>query len=472
MKDVSESIVTERFWRERGKPALHPRLAEILSTAPAQLDACERLLLYTLVRTISPEVAVEIGTFQGGSAMILHAALESAGRGRLWCIDPRPQLKIDWSKIADRATMIVEPSPSAFQTVSAQIPAPIDFVFIDGNHSYENVFNDTHEVVKHLAGQAWLLYHDAFHHDVRRAIDECVATIPGLNNGGEVCRYFNNTQWPRTVMGGLRLLHFRDPKRKHWLPESYSHPSPKVGASQLSQSLEATVRDTLRGLVAQKKTPIALYGIGPVFAGISAVAAEFSDSIAGVLEDDALTHGSERLGWPILHPLECLALGTRSIVVTLPSGRVAAAQVPELEAEGLTVVDLPESARLSDVRTPCGRGPDDPLSPIIAKMDHLLLEGARRFAIYGAGAFARRVGIWMAQSPTNFLLTAVLDDDRAKIGKRMWGAPILSPKDIGNARLKPEALFLCSPKNEAQLKQRCAVAESLGIPIISCFPDR
>lgn len=122
MKDVSESIVTERFWRERGKSALHPRLAEILTTAPAPFDACERLMLYTLVRSISPEVAVEFGTFQGGSAMIPHAALESAGRGRLWCIDPRPQIKIDWSKIADRATLIVEPSPAAARRSEVGVP--------------------------------------------------------------------------------------------------------------------------------------------------------------------------------------------------------------------------------------------------------------------------------------------------------------------------------------------------------------
>src|SRR5688572_15655865 len=50
---------------------------EVLSWAPAWLTGSERLLLFTLIYSLRPERYLEIGTLQGGSALIVSAAMDA-----------------------------------------------------------------------------------------------------------------------------------------------------------------------------------------------------------------------------------------------------------------------------------------------------------------------------------------------------------------------------------------------------------
>lgn len=459
-----ESHPYQRMWVERARPSMLPNTMEILSKAPAQLDQCERLMLYTLVRSISPEVVVEVGTFQGGSASIIHAALTAAGRGRLWCIDPKPQLKINWNDLADRATLIEDYSPAAFATVAEQIPGPIEFAFIDGIHRYESVVADTEAVLPLLARDAWLLYHDAFHHDVHRAIMHCAETMPGLNNAGTVCRYFNNTQWPTTVMTGFHLLHFHDPDRPGWLPASYSQPESFAGAAELTNDDREKLRSTLDRLIAEGKAPIAVYGLGPYFAGCADVLADYSEEITTLFEDDPLFMGSERLGWTIQDPRDPAA-NVKAVLLTMAPHRQPE-HLDALRQRGIEVVSLAALLGERPVVDQLSDDPNDPMSMLTQKLDRELLEGKRRLAFYGAGKFMRRLGKWIAKSPTNFLFMGIAEDDPTLVGKKLWGVPIVAPAELSKLRLQTEVVIIASPAHEAEMWSKRQVIEAQGMRVL------
>src|SRR5713226_6816576 len=113
---------------------------EIIYESPAQLLLPERLLLYALVYGLRPSVAVEIGTCEGGGALIICAAMDAAGHGQLVCVDPAPKVAQDHlARIAHRAVLFEGYSPEAISRVYELVGARFDLVFVDGNHSYEAV---------------------------------------------------------------------------------------------------------------------------------------------------------------------------------------------------------------------------------------------------------------------------------------------------------------------------------------------
>ena len=76
------------------------------------------------------------------------------------------------TNVAQRVHPIVAPSHEAAKGWSE----PIDFLFIDGWHSYEAVIEDGHDWIQHLSDQGVVVFDDATRYpDVRQAIDDLVA---------------------------------------------------------------------------------------------------------------------------------------------------------------------------------------------------------------------------------------------------------------------------------------------------------
>ncbi len=95
-------------------PAIDLATLEMVNQAPAWITPAERLLLYTLTFCLRPARYLEIGTFKGGSAMIVVAAMEaSANDGQLVCVDPHPQISDEhWARIKSRTTLLQGFSPA------------------------------------------------------------------------------------------------------------------------------------------------------------------------------------------------------------------------------------------------------------------------------------------------------------------------------------------------------------------------
>ncbi|MGL4512467.1 MAG: class I SAM-dependent methyltransferase [Lacipirellulaceae bacterium] len=145
-------------------------------SSPAELRMPERVALYSLVFGLQPTNCLEIGTFRGGSTSIICGALDDTGRGKLSCVDPTPLVAPElWRRLEHRCTMFQGCSPEVLRKVAGVVKDRFDFVFIDGNHTYECLSADIRGVTPYLADRAVVVFHDAHYDGVRRAIDEAVS---------------------------------------------------------------------------------------------------------------------------------------------------------------------------------------------------------------------------------------------------------------------------------------------------------
>ena len=174
------------------------------------MPSYERVLLHGLTVGLAPQRILEIGTFQGGSTLIMCAALDDLNEGQIFCVDPKPQVAEEtWDSIKHRVSIIAEPSPHAVSQAVEMAGRPFDFALIDGDHSREGVDNDIDATVSALADEAHIIFHDAHYREVRDGIDAALSRYSGqFDDAGLVSRVAtadeNGVLW-----GGLRLLRFR-----------------------------------------------------------------------------------------------------------------------------------------------------------------------------------------------------------------------------------------------------------------------
>jgi predicted O-methyltransferase YrrM len=182
----------------------------VLHSAPAWLSNEERVVLYGLVGGIRPERVLEVGTFQGGSTLIMCAALDDLDAGAITCVDPNPRIAPEtWAAIEHRATVVTGPSPEALAEAREVAGGPFDLAFIDGDHSHEGVVRDFEGTLPLLADEAHLLFHDARWRDVRSGIDAVVRAHPGrLHDAGLVSTAMSIVEQDgdRQEWGGIRLV--------------------------------------------------------------------------------------------------------------------------------------------------------------------------------------------------------------------------------------------------------------------------
>lgn len=193
-------------------------LPAVVQTPAAQMLMPEKVLLYGLVFALKPRCCLEIGTFRGGSAAVICAAMDDNGWGQLVCVDPEPQLEPEIGRqIAHRATVIAGASPQVLPRARRAVPEPFTFALIDGDHSKQGVLRDIEGTLEQLADEAHLLFHDSHYFEVAEAIDEALVRHAGMLLD---CGTLSTTCKPESaegsgvedrqvVWGGLRLLRFQ-----------------------------------------------------------------------------------------------------------------------------------------------------------------------------------------------------------------------------------------------------------------------
>ena len=188
-----------------------------ISGAPAEMLPPERAVLYSLVRGLSPGCCLEIGTFRGGAAVIICAALDDNDHGQLVCVDPAPRITGEsWRRIMHRATLCTGSSPAALAEAARIAGEPFDFALIDGDHTTAGVLADIEGVLPLLADRAYLLFHDCHYHEVEAAVHQAlqehahqlidcgVVSVEEKQQAGEWAVVAGKpVKW-----GGLRLLRF------------------------------------------------------------------------------------------------------------------------------------------------------------------------------------------------------------------------------------------------------------------------
>lgn len=124
-------------------------------------DFDEAALLYRTLRNLGPKRGVEIGRYSGGSTVLIAAALQSP-EALLTSIDAAP--------VADDVLRNVLTHLDLFERVelvkghSGQVEWPeesvLDFVFIDGDHTYEGARRDHLQWGSRVRPGGLIIHHD------------------------------------------------------------------------------------------------------------------------------------------------------------------------------------------------------------------------------------------------------------------------------------------------------------------------
>ncbi len=128
----------------------------------SQMNEIEKACLAKYARG---KKALEIGTYMGVTASIIAAKLEEGGT--LYCVDPYTDIEIcfDIAKRQLKRKNVFQKVKflrgySNDQNIISQIPKDLDFILIDGDHSYEGLENDWKIVSSNLVSNGVVCLHD------------------------------------------------------------------------------------------------------------------------------------------------------------------------------------------------------------------------------------------------------------------------------------------------------------------------
>jgi predicted O-methyltransferase YrrM len=121
-------------------------------------DFDEAATLFKTVRSLEKPRGVEIGRFHGASTVLLAVAVGEAGK--LTSIDLAPQNDdalprvLQSAGIAERVKLVVADANKV------EISEALDFVFIDGDHSYDGARRDHNKWGKLVKVGGYIIHHD------------------------------------------------------------------------------------------------------------------------------------------------------------------------------------------------------------------------------------------------------------------------------------------------------------------------
>jgi predicted O-methyltransferase YrrM len=148
------------------------------------LTWAEKYKLFSLARRCHGTVFLEIGSYLGASAHIIAAAIEPKKNAKLFCVDTwKNDAMSEGTRMThhlflsntERYRNLITPLCGNSSDVSRSFQNSIDFLFIDGDHSYEGVLTDVDAWFPKLSKQALVLFHDiSWAEGVQRVVMEVV----------------------------------------------------------------------------------------------------------------------------------------------------------------------------------------------------------------------------------------------------------------------------------------------------------
>jgi hypothetical protein len=184
-----------------------------------QMTRCEKYAFASLVEFAKPEVAIEIGTYQGGSLQVISKTAD-----RVYSIDVSPDCKARLGEYFGNVEFLTGESKQRLPPLLKSIMKknePLGFVLIDGDHSADGVRNDINAVLQYVPIRPlYIVFHDSFHPPCRQGILAAdwhlcpyidyveVDFIPGVYHAEAF-----DTAEPRSMYGGLSLAVMLPEKR-------------------------------------------------------------------------------------------------------------------------------------------------------------------------------------------------------------------------------------------------------------------
>lgn len=160
-------------------------ILDIILGAHAILTVNEGALLFSLAKNASQKgVIVEIGSYKGGSTVLLAKGSQKGKKDKVYAVDPHPILPSSlaignhseiWPK---NPFLVFEKNIKKYDVEDVVIPIrktseeavinwrkPIKLLWIDGNHDYGNVKTDFLQWEKHLIEEGIVAFHDSCNSD-------------------------------------------------------------------------------------------------------------------------------------------------------------------------------------------------------------------------------------------------------------------------------------------------------------------
>jgi predicted O-methyltransferase YrrM len=127
--------------------------------------------MHAFVKFYKPEIAVEVGTNAGGTAVGIARALAENGLGRLICIDSGEGVPRSFPDVArtnikavglrgGNIELICEDSMLALPRISSQLKGKVGVCLVDAAHTYDAALADINNSLPMMKPGGFILVHD------------------------------------------------------------------------------------------------------------------------------------------------------------------------------------------------------------------------------------------------------------------------------------------------------------------------
>lgn len=140
------------------------------------MPPAQRLFLWSFIYALAPKRYLEIGTAQGGSAMVVLNAIKSLGKDfdfRGVCVDPQFDFKPEVrDELASHFIFIEEfSSQTVMKKARSSVGSLFDVILVDGDHSYDSALTDMLLAMPFVKPGGYILVDDAGYYQVRDAVN-------------------------------------------------------------------------------------------------------------------------------------------------------------------------------------------------------------------------------------------------------------------------------------------------------------
>lgn len=191
-----------------------------------QMSRAEKYALIGVLQEVNPDVAIEIGTYKGGSLQVISAYSKS-----VFSIDITKASSEFLAGKFSNVDFIVGDSAECLTDIFAKIKAEnrrLDFILVDGDHTRKGVYRDLEAIFNFPhTNPITILMHDSFNPECRKGIRTFLENHMDKVTFAEL-DYVTGSFWHndtyREMWGGLAMVKF-DPNQKSKGPT-------KIGQSQ------------------------------------------------------------------------------------------------------------------------------------------------------------------------------------------------------------------------------------------------